>query len=439
MISMNALISEFDQVSTDQWNQKIIADLKTQDPQDELSTEDEDGIQHLPFYQKTSLQNKELTRQIQNVQRKSHSWKYIQQFPVDYPDLEKNIKKSLSSGVDEVVISNIEELDDLNRRLKTSPKDFHHLQLHLNRLANNSKPKMIFCDPIGEMLKTGKINFDEMKNLEQLFQKRLNQLKPDNFLLLDGSIYKNAGATIVQELVLLLRHSVEYMDQLTKSGFTAEAVARSFTFKVAYGNSFFTEIAKTRALRYLIKKIYQAYDTDAIVKVWGESSSYWLAHKDPYTNLLRSTSQCMSASIGGCDLISCLPFDAVQKASPFGYRMSKNISLILKHESFFNKVNDLGGGSYYIENLSCALVDSAWKLFLDSEEAGASFFQDIESGKIGDQLTQSHQKRMENFKKNQKSMVGVNKYETEEADTLTVETVKNKGISPRILSKSIAS
>jgi len=438
MQKINDLMHEFGQVSDDQWREKIIADLNIQEIEKDLVFQDENEIRHLPYYRKSSLKQNKLIEEIQLAQQKSHSWRFVQQFPTNYNQLEKAVKKTLNEGADEVVISEIQDLNELNKRFKTPPKEIPNLHLQLKKLANNPKPKMIFCDPIGEMVKNGVSDENEMDHLKQLFQKRLNQLKPDNFLLVDGSIYKNAGATVVQELTLSLRHAVEYLDSLTEAGFRADAVARSFTFKLGYGSSFFTEIAKSRAFRYLIKKIFKAYETDANIRLWGESGTYYLSHLDPYTNLLRITGQCMSAAIGGCDLISCPPFDSLEEASGLGYRMSKNCSLILKHESHLHQVNDLSKGSYYIESLSCSLADEAWNLFLKAED-GKSFFSEIDDGTIKDELIQSHKKRVKKYKEGEKIMIGVNQYQAEAASELKVKSHDSKGVSSLVLSKAILS
>jgi len=209
MQKINDLMHEFGQVSDDQWREKIIADLNIQEIEKDLVFQDENEIRHLPYYRKSSLKQNKLIEEIQLAQQKSHSWRFVQQFPTNYNQLEKAVKKTLNEGADEVVISEIQDLNELNKRFKTPPKEIPNLHLQLKKLANNPKPKMIFCDPIGEMVKNGVSDENEMDHLKQLFQKRLNQLKPDNFLLVDGSIYKNAGATVVQELTLSLRHAVE--------------------------------------------------------------------------------------------------------------------------------------------------------------------------------------------------------------------------------------
>ena len=436
-MKINELFSDFEACSSEEWRDKIIADLKIDDP-NKLAKKDENDISHYPFYTGSDTRTSNTHKAIQAAQnRDNQGWKYVEVLPYKTGDLEKSIKQSIDEGVDEVVVSGVESIHLLEKKFKKDLKEIGHLHIQLPRLAENKTPKVIFCDPIGEMLKVGKSDDTEMEALSELFQKRLNQLKPDNFLLVDGTIYKNTGASIIQEIALTLQHAVEYIDQLTDHGFTAEAIARSFTFKLAYSNSFFSEIAKTRAFRYLIQKIYHKYNVSARVRIWGEASSYYQAHSDIHTNLLRSTSQAISAILGNCDLISIPAYDSMNESSVFGRRMAKNISLILKNESYFDRVKDIAAGSYYIENLSIQFVEKAWELFLKYEGEKQGFYEQINTGGLKRKLEETHLQRVKNYTSMKKIMLGVNKYQNAEAKTLEVKTNFSNGISSRLLSKEI--
>lgn len=434
MISMsdiNSLMKDFDTVSDRAWEEKVLSDLKI-DNLKSLSWVDENEIPHKPYYRSSDLSELKNLEELRAVQKKHSDWLIVQSFASSENDLEQKATKALQQGVDQVVITDVEQIDELAKNFEEKWKDIPGLHLQLKKINGNATPKMIFSDPIGEMVKSGKTDSSELEALGELFQKRLNQLKPDNFLLVDGTVYKNAGATVTQELALVLLHAVEYLDQLTEMEYTAEAISRSFTFKLAYGTSYFTEIAKTRAFRFLLSKLYQAYQVNSKVRIWGEAGSYYHAHKDAHTNLIRSTAQVMSAAIGGCDLISTPTFDAWEKSSPLGFRMAKNISLVLKHESNLHRVSDMAEGSYYIENLSMEIANKSWGLFLEMENE-ATLWDRIKSGSLIDLLKKSSANRAN------QSMVGVNKYENKDATALKVQLRNENGVRPTLLSKEIKS
>ena len=291
-------------------------------------------------------------------------------------------------------------------------------------------------DPVKKLLLKEPYAAENLTSLKSLFQVRLNDLKPDHFLLVDGSIYKEAGATIIQELAYTLSHAVEYFDKMTEEGFTADAVARSFIFKLGYGNSYFSEIAKGRAFHFLVDQLYQQYKIKHRIVIWGDASRYYQSHKDPHTNLLRLSSQAMSAVLGNCNLVSLPAFDALEDSSSFGMRMSKNIPLILKEESSFEQVRDAANGSYYIEQLSAEIAQKAWVLFLDIEKQGG-LLAFHNSGKLSDELTNSHESRLSKYKSNERSLLGVNRFENTKSKDLKVAANGTDGISAKVLSKEV--
>jgi methylmalonyl-CoA mutase len=90
----------------------------------------------------------------------------------------------------------------------------------------------------------------------------------------------------------------------------------------------------------------------------------------------------MSAIIGGADAIANLPYDSLyHKDNEFGDRIARNQLLVLKNESYFDKVNNPADGSYYIETLTAQLAEKALVLFKDIE-ANGGFLKQLNEGVI---------------------------------------------------------
>ena len=88
-------------------------------------------------------------------------------------------------------------------------------------------------------------------------------------------------------------------------------------------------------------------------------------------NMLRTQTEAMSAILGGTDSLTVEPFDIVfRQPDEFSERIARNQQLILKEESYFDKVADPSAGSYYIEKLTQLIAENAWKLFVETEEQG---------------------------------------------------------------------
>lgn len=233
-----------------------------------------------------------------------------------------------------------------------------------------------------------------------------------------GQAFHNAGATATQELAFTLASLIDTYDQLTDAGLTLEQLIPKTVVSMSVGTSFFLEIAKLRALRVLLNRLTAAYAaslTHTAFFVHGQTSTFYDAAATPNTNLLRATTEAMAAVIGGCDVLTVHPYDAVlgtSADSDLSTRMARNISLLLRDECYLDKVADPAAGSYYIEILTDKLVESAWTLFLAVEEKGG-YAKALSSGFIQTELDKAYQEKVEAVQAG-KVLVGVTKFRFDE-------------------------
>jgi methylmalonyl-CoA mutase len=214
-----------------------------------------------------------------------------------------------------------------------------------------------------------------------------------------------SGAHSVQQLGYAIAAGVERLAELTVKR-SADAAAREIEFVFAVGSSYFMEIAKLRAARLLWAQAVSAFgvkDADActmqlLVRTARRNKSVY----DRYTNLLRVTTEALSAVIGGCSRLTIEPFG-------FDDHLALNIQRILKEESHMDAVADPAGGSYYIEALTDSLARAAWKHFQEVEAAGG-YTKALKSGAIEKALAETRASREKVLSSRRRSMVGVNNY-----------------------------
>lgn len=167
----------------------------------------------------------------------------------------------------------------------------------------------------------------------------------------------------------------EYITQLTYRGIEAGMALSKIRFSFSTVPEYFLQIAKLRSARLLWsviagrfvkgKKEAARMDIHCITSRWNKTLY------NPYVNMLRTQTEAMSAVLGGTDSLTVEPYDIVSGNSPeFSERIARNQQIILKEESYFDRVADPGAGSYYLEKLTSILAESAWKLFLETEEKG---------------------------------------------------------------------
>jgi methylmalonyl-CoA mutase len=229
---------------------------------------------------------------------------------------------------------------------------------------------------------------------------------------LNASNFNNAGADIVQELAFGISMGSEYMTQLTSRGLSTDMAASKIRFSFGIGSKYFPEIAKLRAARLLwsviVKGFLPEHNESMKMDIHTVTSSWNSTVYDPYANMLRTQTEAMSSILGGTDSLTVEPFDSVFRDSDeFSERIARNQQLILKEESYFDKVVDPSAGSYYIETLTNMIAESAWKLFLEIEDQGG-FISSLKSGLIQRKLLSSAEKRRSDIESGREKLLGAN-------------------------------
>ena len=243
--------------------------------------------------------------------------------------------------------------------------------------------------------------------------------------------FNNAGSNISQELGYALSIGNEYLSALTERGIAAEEVAKRIKFTFSISGNYFFEIAKFRAARVLWANIVKAYGVECPcaqkIKVHAVTSSWNQTVYDAYVNMLRGTTETMSAAIAGVDSIEVLPFDyAYAMPGEFSNRIARNVQSILKEEAHFDKIVDPAAGSYYIENLTASLMNTAWTIFKGVEEKGG-YVAAFKAGEVQAAVKAVSEKRDQLIAKRRETILGSNQYPNfleKAGEEITPEIVK---------------
>ncbi|MBQ9583072.1 MAG: methylmalonyl-CoA mutase small subunit [Bacteroidales bacterium] len=249
--------------------------------------------------------------------------------------------------------------------------------------------------------------------------------------------FNNAGSSISQELGYGMAVASEYMSALTERGLDAAEIARRIKFTFAISGNYFFEIAKFRAARVLWANIAKAYGVECPdgqkIQSHAVTSEWNMTVYDSYVNMLRDTTEAMSAAIAGVHSIEVLPFDyPYRKPNEFSNRMARNVQSILKEEAHFDKVVDPAGGSYYIENLTASIMKSAWDIF-KAVEAEGGYVAAFKAGSVQKAIKEVSAKRDLNIARRRETILGSNQYPNfleKASDEITPEIVKRGAAKP---------
>lgn len=200
------------------------------------------------------------------------------------------------------------------------------------------------------------------------------------------------GATAVQEVAYALAQGAERLaadEAVTMIGF-------------AIGSNHFMEIAKLRAARLLWREVAVAFGAGGAVRIHARTAGENKTRYDASVNLLRVTTEALSAVFGGCDSLTITPCG-------FDPHLAANVHRILREESHLDKVLDPGAGSYFIEALTDAVATEAWALFQDIERAGG-WAACSASGAIDAALASAREAKEHAVASRRRVLVGTNNY-----------------------------
>ncbi len=406
----NNLFQDFNPVSSKQWKQQIQYELNGLDYNETLVWNTPEDIKVKPFYNTDDIQNKF------QVTSEASKFKIIQNIFVH--DVDKSIKKandSLARGAESIRFTIDNEKTDINKLLSKIDIEQHLIYLNLEFLSLDfvkkvnqialSKKTIIHCllDPIHQLITDGnwyktteKDNFETLQLIDVA-------CKNVSFININSTIYQNSGANIVQQLAYTLAQKNEYFNRISP-------INKPITIEIAIGTNYFFEIAKIRALRLLFNTLSKEYKHDLDCNIIAIPSRRNKTIYDYNTNMLRTTTECMSAILGGANAVTNLAYDAIyHKDNEFGDRIARNQLLILKHESYFNAVNNPADGAYYIESLTSQLAEKALILFKEIELNGGLLKQ-LKEGSIQKKIQESAQKEQELFDSGKEILLGTNKY-----------------------------
>lgn len=404
------LFKDFESASSKAWKQKIQFDLKGADYNDTLIWKTNEGIDVKPFYHADEF------NELPNISDTyTTNWSIGQTIEVTNA-IEANTKAvdAIERGAESlqfIIHSEDISIQNLLKNINTVKIPIYVETLFLSsafvKKCVTENPHICFnTDIIGHLAKTGNWH----ANLKEDHTQFDAIVKTTNQLYIDISLYQNAGASSIQQLAYGLAQTNEYLNHLENNIESEAKQSLSITFNVAVGSNYFFEIAKLKALRLLWATLAESYNykLECIINVTPSKRNKTIY--DYNVNLLRTTTECMSAVLGGANTVFNTAYDNLyHESNEFGERISRNQLLILKKESYFDAVNNPSDGSYYIENLTQQLAEKALVVFKDIE-ANGGFLSQLKEGTIQRKIKESAAKEQTDFDNGKTTLLGINKH-----------------------------
>ncbi len=436
------LFTDFEPVTTKEWEAKITSDLKGLDYERALVWKTYEGFKVLPYYRKENLENLSYLNSlpgefpfIRGTSKNSNDWfvrqdiyvkdlaaankkaldilgKGITSLGFYFDCCEKITKNDLAVLLKDICVDIVEINFVCGCENCNCAVEFIEFVSEIN-LDNDKVVASTLIDPIASFVLKGKLETNAFIKLKKVIEET-RTLKNFRVVGVTGKFFANSGSSIVQEVAFSLAQGAEYLTQLTELGLSIDDVAKKIKFNFGIGNNYFMEIAKLRAARLLWAQIVNAYnpvqEESAKLIAHCETNTYNKTIYDPYVNLLRTQTEAMAAVLGGAHSVTVLPFNAIyEDSSEFSERIARNQQLLLKEESHLDKIVDPAAGSYFIESLTNSIIEQAWKLFLEIQEKGG-FIAAFKEGFIQNEIKNMASKRDQNIALRRENLLGTNQF-----------------------------
>jgi methylmalonyl-CoA mutase len=232
-------------------------------------------------------------------------------------------------------------------------------------------------------------------------------------VVVDGTVFADAGGSVVEELGCALAAGVAYLRALTDGGLSVDEAFGQLEFRLSASADQFTTIAGLRAARRLWDRVGEVSGAAPDVRAQRQhavTSSVMTTKHGPWVNMLRTTVACFAAGVGGADAVTVQPFDAaLGLPDAFSRRIARNTQALLVEEGSLARVLDPAGGSWYVESLTDDLARAAWEWFTEIERAGG-LAAALDSGLVRDRLAAAWATRAERLAHRSEAITGVSEF-----------------------------
>jgi methylmalonyl-CoA mutase N-terminal domain/subunit len=266
-----------------------------------------------------------------------------------------------------------------------------------------------------------------MRIITDIFEYCSKEVPKWNTISISGYHIREAGSTAVQELAFTLANGKAYLKAALDKGLDINVFAKRLSFFFNAHNNLFEEVAKFRAARRMWAKITKelgATDPRAqMLRFHTQTGGSTLTAQQPQNNIIRVTTQALSAVLGGTQSLHTNGFDeAIALPTEEAARIALRTQQIIAYESGAADTVDPLAGSYFVETLTNEVEAAAWDYIHKIDAMGGSVAA-IEQGFLQNEIAASSYKYQKDIQTGEKIIVGVNKFTVEEAPLKDIFTV----------------
>lgn len=258
-----------------------------------------------------------------------------------------------------------------------------------------------------------------------------------NTISISGYHMREAGATAIQELAFTFSNAIAYVDAAVGAGLDVDDFANRLSFFFVAQSNLFEEAAKFRAARRMWAKIMRERFGAKNPRSWmlrfhTQTAGVTLTAQQPDNNIIRTTVQALSAVLGGTQSLHVNSRDeALSLPTEESVQISLRTQQILANESGVIETVDPLAGSYYVENLTDRLEAAAFEYIGEIDRMGGAVSA-LESGYQTREIHESAFKHQREVESEDRVVVGVNRYRTDEPPISKLQTIDPKETAKQV-------
>lgn len=403
--------------SESEWFERITKDLKGKSFDDFLKVELEKGIilNAVHYPEAANVQNHigsfPYTR---GVKTQNNAYRIEQSFDLTNPnEANENILEALKNGISSIALESVSSKDAVKLALRNVHADFVCIGLNSKERIESAKiisefnlPSVFYgLDPFTN---------DSYSVLDAILFAKSNLKQGAYCFSLDGPSVSDQGGGAVSELYYLVKAGNEILYQLTEQGITIDDACATLSFNLAFNSSYYLSVAKTRALRLLwsnvVKQYHPKYDCSMNCWIHGVTNKWNKLNIDKDTNILRATTEAMSAVLSGVDSLEINHKNIGERIPQDQYRIARNLHHLINEESYLSQVADPLGGSYMIEDLTKQLAEVTWELF---KQDNADFEHWTEIPGLKERVRKEQDELQSSLENEESVLIGGNKFRSD--------------------------
>ncbi|OYV17805.1 MAG: methylmalonyl-CoA mutase [Methylococcaceae bacterium NSP1-1] len=270
-----------------------------------------------------------------------------------------------------------------------------------------------------------------MRIISDIIEYCSNNMPRYNTISISGYHMGEAGANCVQQVAFTIADGIEYIKAAINAGLNIDDFAPRLSFFFGIGMNLFMNVAMLRAARYLWSDAVEQLggnEQSKALRTHCQTSGWSLTEQDPYNNIIRTTIEALSATLGGTQSLHTNAFDeALGLPTEFSARIARNTQIILQEESEICNTVDPLAGSYYVEALTDTIVKEARKIIEQIDKAGG-MAKAIELGIPKRMIEEAAAETQSLIDQGKRVIVGVNKYTLQKEEAVNVLEIDNQAV-----------